>query len=86
MPIKTQVATPETVYGSPSTGKSFQLVYKSEAKRAETAMSGSVDTLLLLSLGIREPPDMISGKRFFDPLPLCPHLDLIYAMKFTQPP
>ena len=35
-----------------------------------------------------EFPDMMSAKfsAFLTPSLLCPHLDLIYAMKFTQPP
>ena len=42
----------------------------------------------IAALTIREPPDMMSTKflHFFDPLPPCPHLDLIYTIKLMQPP
>ena len=43
--------------------------------------------LIVLTSFVREPPDMMSAKFWaFWPPPPCPHLDLIYTMKFMQPP
>ena len=58
--------------------------------RTKTAILCGPSAFLLHRLvirGLRELPDMTSAKfSDFLALPPCPHLDLIYALKFMQPP